>query len=211
LRSDPVHLALEITVTILARFRQALSLSIAAVAMMTVSGCHGGGSAANSAPTPVPSSEVPVATSSVAASRTVTSQPSGSAERTTTAALSGNADACSLITEAEAGTALGRDPGPGQSASPSHCIYGAGSASINVVLQRGGKVAFDNLRAAMDGRAVDVPGVGDGAFGVFAGTIATVEFYKGDSLVAVNLVLGGATVAPKNQAIALARIAAPRS
>jgi hypothetical protein len=127
-----------------------------------------------------------------------------------TAQTSG-ASACALITEADATTALGADPGPGEEA-PGHCIYAAGAASMNITVRSlpDGAASFDRLRTATGSHAVDVPNVGDGAFGTFEGSIAVINFYKGDTLVAVELATGGATTSSKDQTTALAKTAAGR-
>jgi len=131
---------------------------------------------------------------------------------TSPAAPRGAALACSLVTEHEARTALGADPGPGQEITPGHCIYGAKASSINIVEQAlpGSQAGFDGLRAAMAGTAVDVAGVGDAAFGRFSGPMAVIEFYKGTTLLALSLDLGGATTHLRERAITLAKTAASR-
>jgi hypothetical protein len=55
-----------------------------------------------------------------------------------------------------------------------------------------------------------VTGVGDGAFGAFGGQQATVEFYKGDTVVVVTLRIAATSQPSKNEAITLAKIAADR-
>jgi hypothetical protein len=121
------------------------------------------------------------------------------------------ASACALITEADATTALGADPGPGEKA-PGHCIYAAGAASMNIDVRSlpDGAASFNNLRTASGSHAVNVPDVGDGAFGIFEGPIGVVNFYKGDTLVAVELATGGAGTTSQDQTTALAKIAAGR-
>jgi hypothetical protein len=121
------------------------------------------------------------------------------------------ADACALITEADATTAFGSDPGPGE-AAPGHCIYAAGPASMNITVRSipDGAASFDRLRTATGSHAVDVADVGDAAFGTFEGSIAVVNFYEGNTLVAVELATGGATTSAKDQTTALAKIAAGR-
>jgi hypothetical protein len=120
-------------------------------------------------------------------------------------------DACALITEADATTALGADPGPGE-AAPGHCIYAAGPASMNITVRSipDGAASFAQLRTATGSHAVDVPNIGDAAFGTFEGSIAVINFYKGSTLVAVELANGAATASSKNQTTALAKIAAGR-
>jgi hypothetical protein len=148
-------------------------------------------------------------THSATPSATAAAKPAG---RTSPAAPRGAALACSLVTEQQARTALGADPGPGQEIAPGHCIYGAKASSINIVEQAlpGSRAGFDGLRAAMAGTAVDVAGVGDAAFGRFSGPMAVIEFYKGNTLVTLSLDLGGATTLLKDRAITLAKKAASR-
>jgi hypothetical protein len=121
------------------------------------------------------------------------------------------ANACSLITEADATTALGADPGPGEKA-PGHCIYAAGAASMNIEVRTlpDGATSFNNLRTATGSHAVDVPDVGDGAFGIFEGPIAAINFYKGDTLVAIELATTATGATSKDQTTTLAKIAAGR-
>jgi hypothetical protein len=93
-----------------------------------------------------------------------------------------------------------------------HCIYAAGAASMNIIVQSlpDGAASFDRLRTAQGGHAVDVPDLGDGAFGTFEGPISVVNFYKGSTLVAVELALAGTTTSSQDQTTALAKIAAGR-
>jgi hypothetical protein len=73
-----------------------------------------------------------------------------------------------------------------------------------------GAAGFAQLRTAQGSEAVNVPDVGDGAFGTFDGPIAVVNFYKGDTLVAVELAMTGTTASSQDQTTALAKIAAGR-
>jgi hypothetical protein len=159
---------------------------------------------------PLPSaiSESPIAAAAPVASSDTAAPVSTSSSTVQTSVAS----ACALITERDATTALGADPGAGESA-PGHCIYAAGAASMNITVQSlpDGATGFNNLRTAQGGHAVDVPDVGDGAFGTFEGPIAIVNFYKGNTLVAVELATGGAAnTSSKDQTTALAKIAAGR-
>ncbi len=125
----------------------------------------------------------------------------------------GGTTACSLITEQEAGTALGADPGPGQDATAhgaSSCIYGTSPEIVTVnMLPTGGKAAYDHARAlAPADRLIDVAGVGAAAFGLFTGPAANIWFYQGDTMIAIGLITGGAATPPKDQATALAKTAA---
>jgi hypothetical protein len=190
---------------------------ILAAAALTATGllltaCNGSPSQPGTqAASPVPSaiSRSPVAAAAtVAPSDTATPEtPSSSTAKTAVAT------ACALITEADATTALGADPGPGE-AAPGHCIYAAGPASMNITVRAlpDGATGFNNLRTAQGPHAVDVPDVGDGAFGIFEGPISVINFYKNNTLVAVELATGATTTssASKDHTTALAKIAAGR-
>lgn len=142
---------------------------------------------------------------------------SAAAVATTPAAPPAGADACALVTEQDAATALGADPGPGTpftSHGSSQCQYGEAPAFLLVNLNpSGGKAAYAQERAGMGarGQLVDVLDVGDTAFGVFKGPVASVAFNKGDALVVIVLTIGrSSTAPPRDQAIALAKTAAGR-
>ena len=169
--------------------------------------------ACGSSSTPAPAAHGTGSSSVTSSTPTDSTTAAGKPVGATSAAAPGGAGpACALITQQEAGTALGTDPGPGQEIRPGHCIYGSGASSINIVEQSlpGSHAGFGGLRAAMAGSAVDVVGVGDAAFGQFDGPIATVEFYKGNTLLALSLNVDGASAPPKDQAITLAKRAASR-
>jgi hypothetical protein len=154
----------------------------------------------------------PVGTAGTTGTTGTTATPPGV---TSSAAAPANTSICALITEQEASTALGADPGPGEDTSShgaSSCVYGTAPmiVTVNLVPSRG-KAAYDQLRArAPAGRIVDIAGIGDAAFGTTSGPAAGVDFYKGDAFVAVVLVAGLAGTTPKDQAIVLAKAAAAR-
>jgi hypothetical protein len=173
--------------------------------------------ACNSSPSP-PSTQAAkpapnaISQSPIAAAAPVT--PGDTASPVSTSSPAGQTSttsACALITEADATTALGADPGPGE-AAPGHCIYAAGAASMNITVRSipDGAASFDRLRTATGSHAVDVPDVGDGAFGTFEGSISVVSFYQGATLVAVELATGSTTTSSKAETTALAKIAAAR-
>ncbi|MDQ6728358.1 MAG: hypothetical protein M3066_19675, partial [Actinomycetota bacterium] len=123
--------------------------------------------------------------------------------------------ACSVITEDDAGAALGADPGPGEGVThlgASSCAYGNSPSLVTVnLLPSGGKVAYDHAWAgAATGQLVAIPGVGDAAFGATKGPMASVEFYKGDALVTVVLIVGETGTPPQDRALTLAKSAARR-
>lgn len=116
------------------------------------------------------------------AGSTAATAPTGS-----TAAVS----ACTVVTEQDATTLLGSDPGPGQDTSsdmgPS-CAYGA-SLTLGVGANAG-KAKFDGDRAAAQGSAKfqDLSGVGDAAFVfIVANTIGQMEILKGSTILTVNV------------------------
>jgi len=129
--------------------------------------------------------------------------------------LDPSTQACSLVTQEEAGMALGADPGPGELDSReggSGCTYGTmpGIVMVNVVAP-GGQADYNHiLGQAQPGQTFDVTGVGDGAFGLAVGPTAGVWFYKGDSLVAINVMAGSTGQPPTDMAIQLATTAASR-
>ena len=99
--------------------------------------------------------------------------------------------ACAVVTEQDATTLLGSDPGPGVdsgSADAPACAYGA---SLTYVLQpEDGKATFDMTKAAMQGsgKAQDLTGVGDDGFVFIVGnTIAQMVILKGSELLTVNV------------------------
>jgi hypothetical protein len=164
--------------------------------------------ACNSSPSqPTAHSAKPIP-SAVSHSPTAAAAPVSTASA---AAQASTANACALITEPDATTAFGADPGPGE-AAPGHCIYASGGSSMNITVRTlpDGAASFARLRSALGSHAVDVPDVGDGAFGTFQGPIAVVHFYKGDTLVAVELAMSGASTSSQDQTTALAKIAAGR-
>jgi hypothetical protein len=147
--------------------------------------------------------------SSPTAATSTTATPVGGSSP---AALAGTS-ACVLVNEQEAGAALGADPGAGQAVTShgaSSCMYGTSPRILTVnLVPTGGKAAYDHLHAT-SGQLVDISGVGDAAFGTFHGPAAGIDFYKGDTFVAVVLVTGQASAPPKDLAIALAKTAASR-
>jgi hypothetical protein len=173
--------------------------------------------ACNSSPSPPSTQAAQPLPNAVSHSPVAAAAPTSASETTAPVSTSSStpapstADACALITEHDATTALGTDPGPGESA-PGHCIYAAGAASMNITVRSipDGAASFNRLRTATGSHAVDVPDIGDAAFGTFQGSISVVSFYKGDTLVAVELATGAATTSSKDQTTALAKIAASR-
>ena len=142
-----------------------------------------GGSSAATAPAAQQSASTPAASDAPASS----APEASSAAQGSTAAVA----ACALITEQDATTLLGSDPGPGMdtgSAAAPACAYGA-SLTYQVQLDDG-KATFDTTKAAMQGsgKAQDLTGVGDDGFVFIVGnTIAQMVILKGSELLTVNV------------------------
>ncbi len=185
----------------------ALPVAAAAAIVLTVSGCQAAGSAGTSQP-PAHAAGAPSSQASAAVGST-----------TTPAASGGNGHPCSVVTEQEASTALGADPGPGQESPPGvaglgTCVYGAGSSVVRLSVDSSGvgKAIYDGDRSSYPSASTtDAPGVGDGAFEITTGASqVTVYFYKGGTFVSITLGTAATTGPPKDQAIALAAAAAGR-
>ena len=127
------------------------------------------------------------------------------------------AGACSLISQQEAGAAIGSPVGAGTlsgnvAAGYTECEYGTansadGSLSVYMVTVNG-KADFLHATSKTSGHTSKVTGIGDGAFGTFAGAHAAIEFYRGDTLVTVILATGSGSA--KDKTMALASTAAGR-
>ena len=148
--------------------------------MVVVAGC--GGAASSSAPAAQVARTAPAATAAPAATGAppATTAPAGSATAV---------NACSLITEQEATTFLGSDPGAGVSSinnATAVCAYGA---SLVISVEPGdGKAQFDLKQSASQGQATFQPlsGLGDAAFAtIVANTIADLEILKRSTLMSV--------------------------
>jgi hypothetical protein len=155
-----------------------------------------------------------------AAGTAVTTTGDVAGDRTSPVTGRGEVNACSVITQQEATAALGTDAGPGRKTTEAgvgdRCTYSAETSSLILVniVYAGGKAAYDHAREVLTstqpGALNEVTGVGDGAFGAFGGQQATVEFYKGDTVVVVTLRIAATSQPSKNEAITLAKIAADR-
>ena len=158
------------------------------------------------------------ATSAATATSVAPADPA-STDATPAAAPAGGGTACTLVTEADATTVLGTDPGPGSadtSNGSSQCQYGDfQSAFVLVNLNPSqGKAfydhAFNNPKVSQAGAVTDVAGVGDRAFGTVGHGAASIYFNKGDALVIVMVEIHTASSPPNAQALALAKTAASR-
>jgi hypothetical protein len=184
-----------------------LPVAAAAAIVLAVTGCQASGSAGSSQP-PAPAASAPSSQGTAAAG-----------SPTTPAASGGNDHPCLVVTEQEATTALGADPGPGQETPPGAgglgtCVYGAGSSVVRLSVDTSGvgKAIYDSDRSSYPSASTtDVPGVGDGAFEIATiGSQVTVYFYKGGTFVSITLGTAATTGPPKDQVIALATAAAGR-
>jgi hypothetical protein len=102
-------------------------------------------------------------------------------------------NACALLTEQEATTFLGSDPGPGQDvgdATLPACAYDA-SLSFSVD-PTAGKAKFDSDTAGLQGSSNYIlSGVGDGAAAtIVGGMVARMEILKGSAILTVNVQSG---------------------
>jgi hypothetical protein len=125
--------------------------------------------------------------------------------------------ACLLVSEQDATTALGADPGAGHEQTQegdfggnSTCNYAITSAGVQVSASSiAGKALCDGNRRP---NSVDVPGVGGSAFETPATSAqeATVYFLKGDTCVSITIETTASMGPPKDRGIALAKTAASR-
>jgi hypothetical protein len=123
--------------------------------------------------------------------------------------------ACSLITEQEASTALGTDPGAGAADSQgiaTSCTFGTPPSILRVdLVPSGGKAGYEHaLEIAKAHPLVMISGVGDEAFGTFNNGIGAIDFHKGDAVVIVVLAPLDASKASQDKVLELARSAAGR-
>jgi hypothetical protein len=148
----------------------------------------------------------------------IAADPSGSAAPSASASPSGHTGAvaaCSLITEQEASTALGADPGPGAADArgiATSCTFGSPPSLLRVdLVPADGKAGYAHaLDLAKSNSVVTINGVGDEAFGTFNNAIGAIEFSKGDAVVIVVLAPLDASKASQNKMTVLATLAAGR-
>jgi hypothetical protein len=166
------------------------------------------GPAATTPTAPDTDTDTDPATGTVTSSAVASTSASASSPTT-------SATACSLVSQQEAGVALGGDPGAGVATAAnggSSCLYGTSPELVSVnLVPSGGKADYEHTRAAAPaGIGVDVPGVGAAAFGVFRGPAGQIWFYQGDALVEVGLIDAGGSTPLEPRATALAKAAAGR-
>jgi hypothetical protein len=163
---------------------------------------HPAGSSSRSAPSASATTTVPVAASTSAGGISVA-----------------GGSACGLVTEQDATTALGKDPGPGSSFSShgsSQCQYGTYQSQFLLVnfTPSQGRAGYDLVHShqqpGQNVSVVDIAGVGDRAFEVSGPNTAGIYANKGDALVVVTITIQGATSPPKGPVLALAKLAAGR-
>jgi hypothetical protein len=197
------------TMTVLAK--SALPLSAAII--LGLSGCSPGSAASDAGGTPTATNQQPAADASDASGGATASDGSG----TSSPAASGHLHACLLVSEQDATTALGADPGTGHEETQESAFGGSGTC--NYQIESGGvQVSASSLagKALCDGNrqpnSVDVPGVADRAFETPATSAqqGTVYFLKGDTCVSITIETTASMGSPKDRVIALATTAAGR-
>lgn len=186
-----------------------LLLCAAGATVLGVSGCQAAGSAAHHAVTPAPGSQ--------SSTRSDSPAPAAGAASNAPAAAGHVISACALVTEQQAGTALGTASGAGTSTpsrSPhySQCNYDSGALIVTV--NDLGKSLYDKTHASIKlhapaGAWSEVSGLGNAAFESHAGPSAYVTFYAGTTFVSIILTRT-APPAPTAAAITLAKSAAAR-
>ena len=196
--------------------RTVASAALAMTGCLLLAAC-GSSAPAAGAPTGVPAVQTRAGASTPATSVAPTDPASTGA--TPLAASTAGGKACSLVTEADATTALGTDPGPGTGSISAHgssqCHYGTLGRTLVLVniTPTQDKLVYDTMRTA-SGKAglsvVDVAGVGDAAFEVDVHGSAGIYFRKGDALVVVSVVFYLAASPPTDQVRALAKLVAGR-
>ena len=181
------------------RTRFTASLAFGLLGIVAMAGCAGTVPAASptSNKSPAPS---PAATSTIG--------PAAAAPGTA-------AVACDVVTEQDATSALGADPGAGAAvvaAGASSCTFGHYPSMVTVnIIAQGGKADLAHIRSAdTSGMLTNIAGLGDSAFGVANGPVASVWFSKGDTMVAI-VVVGGSSGGPfLDQAKTVAAVALSR-
>lgn len=198
------------------RPRAALAVSTTVLLCVILVGCSSGGTRAAGSANTQPSAAAGSSSGSVPpSSPTSSASLAVTTGAVLTASPASDTTACALVTEQEASTALGADPGAGQATvhlGASSCVYGTSPTLVTVnLVPTGGAAAYDHARRqAPSGQTINLTAVGDGAFGVFRGPAAEIWFHKGDAVVAIGVIHGGSPVPPKDQAVALAKLAIGR-
>lgn len=169
---------------------------------------------------PSPAAAARTATPSPASgARTAT--PSGSARAATVTPAPDTPNPCTLVTVAEAGTALDGRPLPGsmrrsRDSAEVRCTYtvllGADGRTVVVAVWKGSEAApvYELRRSAYAGAAEDMPGLGDRAF-IVRGDEGWVNVLKGDIYMSVEIDYRGLSDQEiRNRALTLTRLALGR-
>ena len=186
------------------------ALPLSATIILALSGCNTGSAASHAGGTLTATTQQPAPDASGGATA---SDGSG----TSSPAASGHLHACLLVSEQDATTALGADPGTGHEETQESAF--GGNSTCNYQIKSGGvQVSASSIagKALCDGNrqpnSVDVPGVGDRAFETPATSAqeATVYFLKGDTCVSITIETPASMGSAKDRVIALATTAAGR-
>lgn len=194
-----------------------VAVASALTACTLLAACGSGSSPSRTVTPPLSSTAASrgAAMSATAGAATADVTPTSTAGTTST----GSGSACTLVTEHDATTALGTDPGRG-SAFSSHgstqCQYGTYQTQfllVNLTPSRG-RAGYDivhsHQKAGQNVRAVDIAGVGDRAFEVTAPHTAGIYANKGDALIVVTITSPTAPDSPTVPVLALAKLVASR-
>ena len=161
----------------------------------------------------------PHAPETAATSAEQSATPASAAETSAAGAVTTGGSACSLVTEQDATVALGNDPGAGQpvtSQGASQCQYGTFQTALVLVnvTPTQGQAAYDRVRndpkLASAGTAIDMPGLGDRAFGITAHGTGSIWINKGDTLVLVMVAKPLSADASQDSVLALAKTVSDR-
>jgi Protein of unknown function (DUF3558) len=128
---------------------------------------------------------------------------------TSSAPGSAATDACALLTQQEASTAIGAAAGPPDNSLG--CTYkGPAGETVSVLLAPGDRARFDAARTHQQGNPgyQDVPGAGDSAFLVSGSGGGQFYCLKGSSLMTITLSLVNGT--PTDALLTLGKTAAGR-
>jgi hypothetical protein len=130
---------------------------------------------------------------------------------TSSAPASAATDACALVTQQDASTAIGAAAGPPDNSIG--CTYkGPAGETVSVLLAPGDRAKLDAVRAHLQGNPgyQDVPGAGDSAF-MQSGSGGG-QFYclKGSRIMTITLSLARDTAPPTDALLTLGNTAAGR-
>ena len=198
--------------------RPAITAAAGVAACLLLAACNGS-SSSTAAAAPAPATAPASSATAPPTDQGPSSTPSPATAPSTGSAATTGGNACSLVTEGDATTALGSDPGPGRpvtSHGASQCQYGTFQSSFVLVnlIPSQGVAGYDrmhsNPKLAQAGTIADVSGVGDRAFSVSGHGQTSVWISQGDSLALVMVAIHGAPSDPDHQALALAKVVSSR-